>query len=151
MIDRIENTFASPSSVQIEQCEHQLGVSFPDSYREFLCSTNGGNPFPKLINVANAGDVLIDFLYGVSGNDQPGDLIFEQRKAQELDPLPDGLIVIGHDPGGNRFLLETCGEKCGCIFYWDSASFFPRSSTEEGNTYFVAESMEDFLEMARYA
>ena len=40
----------------------------------------------------------------------------------------------------------TTGEDKG-VYYWDYAHFFPQSSEDEGNTYFIAESFAEFCDL----
>lgn len=123
-------------------------MSLPDSYNQFLLSWNGGYPVPNLLAVPNCGETLIAFLYGMGEEGQAGDLLSEQEQARDFEQLPEGWLRIGHDPGGNSLLLCTVGPLCGQVYYWDSAYFFEPSS-DEGNTYWIADSIQALLASLR--
>jgi hypothetical protein len=141
---RIEGSFGTVSSEQIGEYEHRLCVSLPQSYRQFLLADNGGYPVPNRLLVPECGETLVDVLYGMREEGQPYDLLSEQEQVRDFGQIPEGWLRIGHDPGGNSLLLCTEGEKCGQVYYWDSAAFFEGSS-DEGNTYPVAESIQALL------
>ena len=64
------------------------------------------------------------------------------------DELQEKTLIIGSDPGGGMITYVTAGEDKG-IYYWDHSHFFPQSSEEEGNTYFLADSFDDFMTALR--
>jgi hypothetical protein len=81
-------------------------------------------------------------LYGILPKRTRGDVEYETEKMSEY--LPEGFIVIGHDPGGNGFLLATEGDNRGRVYFWDKGGLL--SSTETaGNTFWLADSMSLFL------
>lgn len=135
--------FGPVSADDVTAFEQRCGYTLPADYTMFLTKTNGGVPSPAVCSVDQCGGVLVDLLYGIRGELTHGDLEQEQVRAQELDPLPFGFLVIGHDPGGNSWLLDT---SCnGEIYYWDRVGFYPKSNPE-GNTYPVASSFAKFLD-----
>ena len=86
--------------------------------------------------------VLVDYLYGILPSRVPGDLEFETARMSEY--LPSGFIVIGHDPGGNAFLLATRGKRRGSIYFWDKRGLIS-DGTNGGNTYRIASNTASFL------
>jgi len=139
-------SFEELSPEQIAACEEQLGVSLPESYKEFLLAQNGGHLPGACFLVPECGWVSLGILYGICSLGQPCDLYTEQEHYRDFDLLPPGIIVIGNDPGNNKLLLDTNGEARGYVYYWDAVNFFPASSEEDGNTYFLAKSIQRFLE-----
>jgi hypothetical protein len=128
---------------QLDAQEAALGISFPDDYKQFLLSHNGGYPTPQQLDIPKTGhSVLLDVLYGIGEDRVPGDLVYEFRR--HLDDLPEGFIPIGHDPGACYFLMGTTGKYRGRVYFWDRTWFFKESS-EKGNTYWLSDSFTGFL------
>ncbi len=136
-------TFRPATTKQVVAVEKVLSVKLPADYKKFLRTTNGGVPKPDCFNVPDRGDALCGILYGIHDERDPADLEWEQEQASQWDPLPPGLVAIGHDPGGNTFLLATSGKQAGTVFFWDRNGLWIR---EDGhNTFPVAKSFTAFI------
>jgi hypothetical protein len=139
--------FGPVSARKVTTFERRFGINLPADYKQFLRSTNGGIPAPNCFRVPDRGDALAGWLYGIRDERTDGDLEWEQGQATLWDPLPDGFIAIGEDPGGNRLLLATLGEDAGRVFFWDRVGFWIR---EDGhNTFPVAASFTEFVQSFR--
>ena len=129
----------------IRQFEQRLGFPLPSDYRTFLLENNGGSFRNQTFYVDDlAQDVLMDVLYGVTNAEE--DLTLATWLVEHGDELQEKALIIGADQGGGIILYITAGEDQG-IYYWDHAHFFPQSSQEEGNTYFLADSFTDFCQL----
>lgn len=140
----VEVGWGPGSPISISEFERRVGARLPNDYREFLLRWNGGTPSPNTVSVPDLADVLVDRLYGVRDVRTNSDLEHELNSVSEM--LPEGVIPIGHDPGGNLFLLCVKGDGAGQVWYWDSCLWF-ESSSETGNTYVVSNSFGEFLRM----
>lgn len=127
----------------VTEFEQQFGVKLPTDYRSFLLQNNGGN-FKKQVFFVDdlKQDIMLGVLYGIT-NEKSIDLTIASWMEEYGDELQENALIIGADPGGGMLLYITAGEDMG-IYYWDHAHFFPQSSEEEGNTYFVAPSFAAF-------
>jgi hypothetical protein len=135
--------FEPATAESIQAFEVALSVTLPADYKEFLRTINGGVPEPQCFNVPERDDALCAILYSIRNSRQPGDLEWEQGEASQWDPLPAGMVAIGHDPGGNTFLIATSGKNVGTIYFWDRNGLWVR---EDGrNTFPVATSFTAFL------
>ena len=130
----IENSFGEVSAANLNSFEVRAGMVLPDDYKTFLLSSNGGKVSPNEIDVPGQEAVLVDLLYGICEKRKPGDLEYEIARLS--DTLTKAFLPIGHDPGGNSFLLGLEGTQSGRVYYWDSSLFFEESS-EEQNTYLL--------------
>jgi hypothetical protein len=85
-------------------------------------------------------------LYAIKNEHAISDLIyeFEDIRSRMDGKLPDGFIVIGHDPGDSLFLLGTRGEHAGQVWYWDTARLMKTTSPSE-NTYWLADSFTNYF------
>jgi hypothetical protein len=136
--------FRLPTVVELEATERWLGVTFPDDYKQFLLTHNGGRPDPNCFSVKDRGDSLVEMLYGIQDSRTHNDLVRELEWATELEPLPNGFIAIGHDPGGGSLLLSTTGSDRGEVYFWARSWLWVQ---EDGyNTFPVANSFQAFLE-----
>ncbi len=128
----------------IEAYELRVGINLPEDFRAFLLSSNGGIPTPQQADIPNTQySVLVDYLYGIGDSRQPGDLEYEAVEIEE--DLLEGMIVIGHDPGGNLFLLATKGRDRGAVYFWDLGGLY-LSEDDSGNTFRLADSFSNLLE-----
>jgi len=120
----------------------------PADYRQFLLTVNGGVPNPNCFSYTlpdGCGESLADFLYGVGTERKAGDIEYEQELASELDPLPDGFLAIGHDPGASTLLMATLRKHAGKVYFWDKA-WFSEDNKEGTNTFPIAPSFTAFLQ-----
>lgn len=119
----------------------------PNDYRQFLLNNNGGVVNDQTFFVEGLGqEVLMDVFYGIAifhGRTLNIDYWLQEYKGE----IGGNELVIGRDPGGHQLLYITEGEDKG-IYYWDANYFFAQSS-EQGNTYFVADSFMAFCESLR--
>lgn len=123
--------------------EEQLGFSLPDDYKVFLSEYDGVRFYNCEFYVNKIQQkILIDVLYGVKGEKKFD--IYTKNKRFE-DEIPEKSLVIGEDQGGAPILLIN-DQKNNGIYFFDSNYFF-ENSTEEENTYLVANTFSDFFKM----
>lgn len=128
-----------------------MNVCFPADYKRFLLSTNGGTPTPHSLEIPETDHgAYVAFLYAIKNEDAISDLQYELKdlSSRMTGKLPEGFIVIGHDPGDNKFLLGTRGEYQGQVWFWDIVGLMSTTSPTE-NTYWLADSFSDFLNALR--
>ncbi len=127
----------------LAEYEAQRSIELPADYRQFLIKYNGGVPSKGALVLEECGiSVKLDVLYGIQ--DERG---LDMRFATEewKDEMPEGFIVIGGDPGGAMFILGTSSEPG--IYYWDHQHSLPGSSEELGNTFYLAATFTELLEL----
>ena len=90
---------------------------------------------------------MLDVFFGIT-HPESRSLMLEYWLQEYGDEIDEKSLLIGSDPGGRFLLYVTSGEEKG-IYYWDDSNFFFQSSEEEGNTYFVANSFDDFMASLR--
>lgn len=137
------NAFGKATEESIEEIEEFLGFPFPEDYKKFLSEYNGGTSkvrYSKFFVKELNQEIPLDVLYGIDVK-RPFDLSVCCEEFEE-DMLPNSLII-GDDPGSGLIVLITDTDKYG-IYYWDHSFYFPQSS-EEKNTYKVADSFKEFI------
>ena len=132
----------------VQSFEQKYHIRLPEPYRSFLIETNGGYPdkdrFPTPWNELNQY-IIVDYFYGLNyRRDTWGDL--SDARTTFTDRIPEDLVAIASDPGGNQICLGLAGERYGQIFFWE----MEEESDEEPPTYdnvsFVANSFQQFLD-----
>lgn len=128
---------------RLQTFEADTGLALPDDYRAFLIKHNGGTPVACRFEIADLReDAQVDYLYGL---DRPGWGNLEQKLKTWRREMPDGFLVIGHDPGGAYLILGTADEYAGKVYFWDHQHRSLKSSREH-NTYPLADSFTAFME-----
>jgi len=136
------------TAAAIRKVEKELGVVFPDDYRAFLRTINGGIPTPSEFALAEPGRpgerACIDFLYGIGADREERDLLYEQERIVErTDKLPDGFVTIAFDPGAAPYFIGTKGKKSGAIYFYDPSGFLDPGKSPK--LYVAAKSFTDLL------
>ncbi|MBO0950803.1 SMI1/KNR4 family protein [Fibrella forsythiae] len=131
------------SSDELLKLEEKIGFALPSDYRDFLKISNGGRVLNQVFHVDDLEqDILMNVFYGYNvSQDKVLNLLFWFDKYQ--DEIPEHSLLIGNDPGGGFILYIPYGEDCG-VYYYDDSYFFEQSSDEQ-NTYFIAETFQEFL------
>lgn len=128
---------------RLQKFEADTGLTLPDDYRAFLLKYNGGAPVDCRFEIADLReDAQVDYLYGL---DRPNWGNLEKQLSRWRDEMPDGFLVIGHDPGGAFLIMGTAGEYAGKVYFWDHQHRSLQSSREQ-NTYPLADSFTAFME-----
>ena len=136
--------FGKLTEKDILEFEEYLGFELPQDYRKFLKEYNGGIPdYNK--NCFYIKDLkeetMLDVLYGI--NIEKNFDLKEWNDEYGCDLLPK-MLIIGSDPGGMMIILSS-DEKDGGIYLWDHAHEYEQS-TEELNSYKIADSFQEFIE-----
>lgn len=118
--------FIPMPEAEAETLERTIGTRLPESYRNFLtaCGAVGFNGYVYYTSLEPlrpyiAGDTKcghFGIFYGAAAND-------EYSVAENLDTyrdrMPEVLIPIGEDGGGNQICLGIAGAELGRIYFWD--------------------------------
>jgi hypothetical protein len=141
---------------ELRAIEAALGVSLPHDYREFL-QTYGCCSFGALVQFCS-----------MEGDGGPLSLFFGSKSAgcyglmrnikMLQDRMPETIIPIGDDGGGNKVCLGIKGDERGKVYYWDHNNEWDEDDYLEEygmpmppeakfqNVCLVAESFEDFIQ-----
>ena len=135
------------SEEDIRATEAALRVRFPDDYKAFLLSTNGGWGLdPELwFHVSGTSTSVIRRLYSVGLSVEPvtHSLLLETALIAQI--LPKGLVVIGDDPFGNKICLGVTNACVNGVYFWDH-EIGQDSSSSEPPILKIADSFSAFLE-----
>lgn len=102
----------------IRTVEIGLGVAFPDDYREFLSSSDGGMPVESdfALNDSGKRSAAVGTFLGVSS----GEGIYRLLDAAKIlsGRLPGGVVPIAIGPGGDFMVLDYRAGSDPTIAYW---------------------------------
>src|SRR5436853_6716691 len=105
------------TSIDLATLERELGVKLPGDYHSFLLANNGGMPSPGFIDVQGApgSPTDIQVFFGVDRSVGSSSLTWNRRAFQGR--IPDRLLPIACDSGGNLFCVSVSGPATGEISY----------------------------------
>lgn len=166
----IGKAFAPMTEEELHSIETDLGESLPEDYRDFLL-TYGAASFGELVEFRLRDSHPI---HPVEGNPMPiscykkgpfsdfyGSKASTNSLARHIETykgrMPDTMISIADDGGGNQICLGIRGKEQGRVYYWDHHNEWDEVDylEEHGspmpvevkfqNVYLIAESFEDFI------
>ncbi|OFR28007.1 SMI1/KNR4 family protein [Staphylococcus sp. HMSC065D05] len=142
--------FGEMSKEKIKWLEQKYRVTFPNDYKQFLLGNNGG-----FFNIENMNKVPVDelndniYMEVLYGCDTPYDVTNIEYWMDEYESeLIEESIIIGNDLS-QGFLVLILLEGYEGVYFWDDGHNF-ESSTDEENTYFIAETFTNFLKKIQY-
>lgn len=132
---------------KIQNFENQNGIEFPQDYVSFLQKHNGGKPHPHTfeykLHDGRSWTGGVRDLFGFDLDNFKNIDFFADMRG---DRVPENMIPIGVDDGGNFILLGLSGQAEGKVYFWDH-----NEESEDGdpptddNVYFMANNFTEFL------
>lgn len=132
--------------LDIQKLEEKLDISLPSDYRSFLLSYNGGKPDPAAFPLPeNPVDThaMVDWFYCIHDGD-PYDL--ETFLNIMTTRIPNGLLPIAIDPGGNQICIQVVGDERGKIYFWDHEEEPFHDPQDYDGTLLIANNFSEFLD-----
>lgn len=139
--------FANEEAISI--LENKFEVVLPEDYKRFLLQENGGRntayKYKNLVRISQISEEInIDVMFGVETNIKNADI--EQWTSEYRDDLFPNSIIIGDTIQHGFIVFWLSNEENRGIYYYDDTYEF-ESSTDDVNTYFLANSFSEFLSM----
>ena len=140
----IQNTEPPLSAQRVKQVEKKYGIKLPLQYRNFLLAHNGGQPIPNEFHFKKKQgqytDSIVDWFLAIyEGENDNFEEYYDTYKIDE-NRIPENLVPIAHDPGGNLICISVSGDDEGAVFFWD------HEHEEDGdNIHLIADSFDEFL------
>jgi hypothetical protein len=134
------------TSADVRETEQRLHTVFPEDYRQFLETVNGGVPPPNEIPLLDSDEkVCVDFLYGIRPIREDNDLLYEQQRiiSRTGGVLPAGFVTIGFDPGNAPYFISTQSDTTGKVYLYDPDGFL--DANKRPKVHAVAHSFRDLL------
>ena len=152
---KIIDSYPATTNADLIRCEHEIGRSIPEPYRNFLQKHNGGVPdlacFAYVdMDYGNPIGTYVRAFFGVHerGSETHDSLSYCAETWLNRNRVPHDLFPVAVDGGGNLILLGAEGEKKGKMYFWDH-----NWEADDGepptyrNVHPLADSFEAFLSM----
>ena len=141
--------FGFANNGEILMLENEFEVVLPEDYKSFLLQENGGRNtayrYKNLVRIPQVSEEInIDVMFGVSTNVKNGDI--KQWTSEYQDDLFPYSIIIGDTIQHGFIVFWLSKDDNAGIYYYDDTYEFA-SSTDDMNTYFLANSFSEFLNM----
>ena len=141
--------FGFANNGEILMLENEFEVVLPEDYKSFLLQENGGRntayKYKNLVRIPQVSEEInIDVMFGVSTNVKNGDI--KQWTSEYQDDLFPNSIIIGDTIQHGFIVFWLSKDDNAGIYYYDDTYEFA-SSTDDMNTYFLANSFSEFLNM----
>ena len=141
--------FGFANNGEILMLENEFEVVLPEDYKSFLLQENGGRntayKYKNLVRISQISEEInIDVMFGVSTNVKNGDI--KQWTSEYQDDLFPNSIIIGDTIQHGFIVFWLSKDDNAGIYYYDDTYEFA-SSTDNMNTYFLANSFSEFLNM----
>ena len=137
--------FGIATEEDVAEFEKQLKTSLPADYRQFLLTHNGGMPEASVFRINyELGEGIVNDFFGLHDGPNYASLRWHQEISRGR--MPDILLPIGGDPGGNLICISLGTEDKGAIYFWEHE--FEGDEGEEpifDNVYRIADSFSQFL------
>ena len=145
------DTKSSATPEELDSLEKYAEVVFPNEYRNHLLKDNGGQCTPSVFHFSENGKVTSSCIdrFLPTHKETWGSLkdYIETYKIDEKR-LPNNLIPVAFDPGGNLICLSCFGSDAGSVYFWDHENEVDYSETDDSDTtnlYLIANSFSVFL------
>ncbi len=119
---KIETPGQALSQSDVQNLEKKLGVTLPDDYRNFLLTYNGGSPRPEGIDIQGYGDSDVQVFFGIGRAIESSCIGWNLETLG--DRLPEGLVPVASDSGGNVFCISLRKQDYGFVLYADLDAVF---------------------------
>ena len=106
------------NELAVVRLERDLSVRFPDDYRDFLLTVNGGRPSLSHLRFEHAGetDVFhVQFFFGVADPEVSCDLNWNAELTRET--RHPAILPIARDDYGCLFYLTVSGARTGEVLF----------------------------------
>lgn len=101
----------------LEVFESFVGYKLPKEYAEFLKGNVGETPNPSAFEVPDEGDSSVQYFFPLLSKNKTETIAYKLKNY--AGRVPEEMLPIGTDPGGNLILLAVTGPQRGKVFFWD--------------------------------
>jgi hypothetical protein len=146
---------------EMRTIEQEIGATIPSAYRSFVqrfgaCTVSGVATFSTIDRlpqyITRDGRALFGTFFGASSEtyDESNSLVWNVENYK--DRIPDWLLPIADDGGGDILCLAVSGPDRGKVYFWDMRQEMGEVernalgvSDRHKNIYLVADSFDEFL------
>jgi hypothetical protein len=128
---------------KLSEVETAYKFRFPEQYKAFLLQSNGGKINPRNFSFGDEdyeGSRIDRFLAVYDGDHDNFETYFKIYKLDE-QRIPENLVPIAHDDGGNLICISVEGEDSGAVYFWDHEY----ELEDEENVFLIKPDFNEFL------
>lgn len=135
----------------IAAVESLSGLSFPPEYRSHLLKHNGGACTPDVFSFEENGspsESNVDWFLAIYDGDTDNLIDYIETYKLGEKRMPDHMLPIAHDPGGNLVCISCGSNDYGKIYFWDhdnEVDYGEADDNDHSNLYLIAESFNQFI------
>lgn len=138
----MDDKYPPTSEEKVVALENGFGRPLPPQYRQFLLLYNGGRPKNDIFDIPGQGEGQANFFYGI-------DVVRYNDLAAKIDVfkdrIPNYLLPIANDPGGNQICISLSPDDCGKVYFWDHEKELEPDQTVIP----LADSFDEFIDSLR--
>jgi SMI1/KNR4 family protein SUKH-1 len=136
------------SEADLRAIEERYGFRFPSEYKDFLLTFNGGKPDRWMFRLKGKRVYGECVHYFLSMSDDPNISfhVYFRRYKVDAKRLPDEVIPVAFDPGGNLICLAVKGTNEGKVFFWDHEAETSGRGERGENLRLIADSFREFTD-----
>ena len=135
----------------IDRIEKITGLKLPDEYKRHLLMYNGGQCEPNIfsfIEHGNKTESCIDWFLAIYKGEY--DNLEEYIRIYKVDEkrLPEHMLPIAHDPGGNLICISCDSKDEGFVYFWNhelEVDYNKSDDFDYSNLYLIADSFQKFM------
>jgi cell wall assembly regulator SMI1 len=153
---KIDRPWSPANDAEINRFENLIGHKLPDDYHEFLKSVNGGELDPilsyRFLETGRETESTLQLFYGLHDVDTSNlTRLFNVYHVYQKR-MPEHLIPIASDEGGNKICLNLSPDKFGEIVFFDHENEVDFEDSEDllnpyRNCHRIAGSFSEFLSL----
>jgi len=140
------------TNAELNDFEEYVGLQLPEQYRNHLLTYNGGRCEPNVFDVSKNGkpnQSCIDWFLAIYDGEADNLKDYVDDVKIKVKRMPQHILPIAHDPGGNLICI-SCGDKDnGAIYFWDHENEVDYSIAQDddySNLYLIARSLHEFFD-----
>jgi len=136
---------------QIQEIETFVGLKFPVDYLNHIMNFNGGRCNPNCFSFYEDGKITmsgIDWFLAIYDGEYDNLKDYIETYKMESKRLPQHMLPIAHDPGGNLVCISCGHDDVGCIYFWDhdyEVDYTISNDQDYSNLYLISENLNEFL------
>lgn len=120
-VDAVKQKLPPAPAAALTALEASLGCRLPEDYRDFLVACNGGFLSGTLGYEGHSptGEYVTASIHHVGGFREEDYFSLDWRRDIYAGRIPEDLLWIMDDPGGNAICLGLRGPHAGKVYFWD--------------------------------
>lgn len=144
-------TEAKIDLANIREIEGLIGFELPTEYAAHLLRYNGGQCTPNMFIFQENGRETkssVDWFLAIYDGEYDNLKNYIQIYKLEDKRLPDHILPIAHDPGGNLICISCNGDDKGYIYFWnheEEIDYSMSDNSDYSNLYLISNSFESFI------